>query len=81
MRPTDPNLILLARAVDRLGPLVDRMVFLGGCATALLLTDPAAPEVRPTQDVDAITEVASLADYYRLSEELREFLRALEIHP
>jgi hypothetical protein len=72
MRTTDPNLILLTRAVTHLGPLVDRMVFLGGCATALLLTDPAAPEVRPTQDVDVITEVGSLTDYYRLAEGLRE---------
>ena len=71
MRTTDPNLVLLALAVTHLGPLVDRMVFLGGCATALLLTDPAAPEVRPTQDVDVITEVASLADYYRLADDLR----------
>jgi len=71
MRTTDPNLVLLALAVSHLGPLVDRMVFLGGCATALFLTDPAAPEVRPTQDVDVITEVASLADYYRLAGDLR----------
>ncbi len=47
------------------------MVFLGGCATALLLTDPAAPEVRPTRDVDVITEVGSLAEYYQLAGELR----------
>jgi hypothetical protein len=70
LRP-DPNLEILARAVARLGPLADRMVFLGGCATALLLTDPAAPEVRPTQDVDVITEVGSLTEYYRLADELR----------
>lgn len=72
MRTTDPNLVLLAHAVTHLGPLVDRMVFLGGCATALLLTDPAAPEVRPTKDVDVITEVGSLTDYYRLAEGLRD---------
>jgi len=60
MRTTDPSLALLSRAVVQLGPLVDRLVFLGGCATALLLSDPAAPEVRPTKDVDAITEVGSL---------------------
>jgi hypothetical protein len=71
MRTADPNLAVLARAVACLGPLVDRMVFLGGCATALFLTDPAAPEVRPTQDVDVITEVGSLADYYRLADDLR----------
>jgi hypothetical protein len=72
MRTTDPNLVLLTHAVAQLGPLVDRVVFLGGCATALLLTDPAAPEVRPTQDVDVIAEVGSLTDYYRLAEGLRE---------
>ena len=71
MRTTDPNLVLLTHAVAQLGPLVDRVVFLGGCATALLLTDPAAPEVRPTQDVDVIAEVGSLTDYYRLAESLR----------
>jgi hypothetical protein len=71
MRSADPNLAILARAVTRLGPLADRMVFLGGCATGLLLTDPAAPEVRPTRDVDVITEVGSLAEYYRLGDALR----------
>jgi predicted nucleotidyltransferase len=70
-RRADPNLLLLARAVGLLGPLADRMVFLGGCATTLLLTDPGAPEVRPTRDVDVITEVGSLAEYYRLADELR----------
>ena len=54
MRRVDPNLTILARAVTRLGPLTDRMVFLGGCVTSLLLTDPAAPEVRPTLDVDVM---------------------------
>lgn len=70
-RRADPNLLLLARAVGLLGPLADRMAFLGGCATTLLLTDPGAPEVRPTRDVDVITEVGSLAEYYRLADELR----------
>jgi hypothetical protein len=70
MRTTDPSLALLSRAVVQLGPLVDRLVFLGGCATALLLSDPAAPEVRPTKDVDAITEVGSLIHYYQLVDDL-----------
>jgi hypothetical protein len=71
MRETHPNLELLVRAVARLGDLADRMVFLGGCATGLLLTDPAAPEPRPTGDVDVITEAASRLDYHRLAGELR----------
>lgn len=68
----NPNLTILSAAVEQLGPLVDDMVFLGGCATPLLITDPAAPDARITKDVDVITEVASRSDYYRLSERLRE---------
>ncbi|WP_197722158.1 hypothetical protein [Sulfuriflexus mobilis] len=58
-------------AVDQLGELADEMVFLGGCATGLLITDPAAPPIRVTRDVDAIVQVVSRADYYQLSEKLR----------
>ena len=71
-REGNPNLEILEMAVDHLGPLADGMVFLGGCATGLLLTDVAAPPIRATQDVDVITEVASLGDYHRLSGQLRK---------
>ena len=71
-REQNPNLQILEWAVEQLGALADDMVFLGGCATGLLLTDSAAPPIRTTQDVDVITEVASLGDYHRLSEQLRQ---------
>ena len=67
----NPNLELLALAVTHLGPLADEMVFVGGCAAGLLITDPAAPPVRVTRDVDAIVQVVSLQDYYQLSARLR----------
>ena len=67
----DPNLFILELAVSALGPLLDDMVFLGGCATGLLITDQAAPLIRATKDVDVITEVASLVEYHRLSGRLR----------
>jgi hypothetical protein len=57
----DPNLEILKLAVDQLGELVDEMVFLGGCATGLLVTDPAADPIRITDDVDAIVDVATRA--------------------
>ena len=41
-----------------LRPLLGELVFLGGCTTGLMISDPAAGGVRPTKDVDAITEVA-----------------------
>jgi hypothetical protein len=67
----DPNLPLLEAAVRLLHPLLDELVFVGGCATGLLITDPAAEGIRPTKDVDTITEVASYAEYATLSEKLR----------
>lgn len=47
-------------------------MFLGGCATALLISDSAAPPVRATRDVDAITEIGSIAEYHELGNRLRE---------
>ena len=70
-RIQNPNLELLMLTVDRLGALADEMVFLGGCATGLLITDAAAPPIRGTVDVDAIVQVVSHAEYYQLSEKLR----------
>lgn len=67
----DPNLTLLEAAVRLLQPLLDELVFAGGCATGLLITDSAAGGIRPTTDVDTITEVASYAEYVTLSERLR----------
>lgn len=73
---TDPNLTLLESAVRLLQPLLDELVFVGGCATGLFITDPAAGGIRPTKDVDTITEVSSYAEYATLSERLR----ALKLH-
>lgn len=68
----NPNLEILRLAVEQLDELSDEMVFVGGCATGLLITDQAAPVIRVTKDVDAIVQVTSKADYYRLSEKLRK---------
>jgi len=68
----NPNLLTLEIAAEKLGPLLDVVVFLGGCATGLLITDPAAPPMRATIDVDVIVEVASLSDYHRFSSKLRK---------
>lgn len=68
----NPNLENLLSVVSDLGDLVDEMVFLGGCATGLLITDPAAPSIRMTIDVDVIVQVVSQVEYYQLSAKLRE---------
>lgn len=65
------NTALLSHMAAALGDLRERMVFVGGCATALLITDSAAAPVRATKDVDAIVATASTAEYLRLGQELR----------
>jgi hypothetical protein len=68
----NPNLEILTLAVNLLGELADDMVFLGGCATGLLVSDPAAPPIRVTRDVDAIVQILSRAEYYKLSKKLKD---------
>jgi hypothetical protein len=67
----DPNRDRLTRAAELLRPLTDELVFVGGCATGLLITDPASGGVRATNDVDAIVEVSTYAKYDALSDRLR----------
>jgi hypothetical protein len=64
MRADDPNLPILIVVAQALGDLRDEVVFVGGCAAGLLLTDPAVDHIRATKDVDAIVEVAALKDFY-----------------
>ncbi len=62
---------MLAQAARLLLPLQEEFVFLGGLALALLVSDPAAPDVRPTEDVDVIVHIGSYARYSFLKEKLR----------
>jgi hypothetical protein len=67
----DPNIRLLKEAAKLLRPVLGELVFVGGCTTGLLISDEGAGDVRPTVDVDAITEITSYADYTVFSERLR----------
>lgn len=68
----NPNLALLVAIAQAMGSLCDQVVFVGGCATGLLVDDAGLMDVRPTEDVDAIVEVASLAGYHRLADQLMQ---------
>src|SRR3989304_1169164 len=68
---SDPNTELLVRMAEALGDLRERLVFVGGCATALLITDPAAAPVRATQDGDAVVALGSQVEERRLGEGLQ----------
>lgn len=67
----DPNRALFESVVRLLRPVLDELVFVGGCTTGLFITDPAAGSIRPTKDVDAIVDVTSYTEYTALAERLR----------
>jgi predicted nucleotidyltransferase len=68
----NPNLELLTSIANAMGPLRDKVVFVGGCAAGLLITRTLVVDVRATEDVDAIVEVATLAGYHKLARQLME---------
>lgn len=67
------QLAMLERIARQLGDLANDFVFLGGCSTALFITDPASPDVRSTIDVDCIVDVISLNAYYQIEKKLQEY--------
>lgn len=70
MKDPDPNRLMVERVAAQLGDLRQRVVFLGGAATGLLLTDPGAPSIRITKDVDVIVQIGSRKEYRDLEKEL-----------
>jgi hypothetical protein len=65
------NIELLEVAVSALGELVDEVVFVGGATVGLWITDPAAPPVRSTDDVDVVVEVATRTQFHEFELKLR----------
>jgi predicted nucleotidyltransferase len=68
----DANRELLLSAARLLRPMLEELVFVGGCATGLLMTDDAAAGIRATIDVDAIAEITSYPEYIAFSARLRK---------
>lgn len=65
------NIEMLEVAATALAVLPDEVVFLGGATIELWATDEAAPEFRPTEDVDVIVEIVTTAAYYEFESRLR----------
>ncbi len=61
-----PNLEKIELIADVLGDLRGQLVFVGGCAVDLLLTDTAAAPARVTFDVDLVARVDVLSAYHAL---------------
>jgi len=52
--------------------LLNNVVFVGGSVSGLYATNPAAPEVRYTEDIDCIINLAARTDFNDFENELRK---------
>jgi len=66
-----PALDGLREVSHALGPLLGRVVFIGGAIAPLLQTRPVSERVRPTNDVDGVAVTTSYADFDNLQTQLR----------
>ncbi len=65
------SIALLEVASAALDDLLPEVVFVGGATVELWITDPGAPPVRPTKDVDVVVEVASRGAFHDFETRLR----------
>lgn len=72
MSVREQHINLIEKVAGALGSLNDEVVYVGGAVVSLYVTDPAAPDVRPTDDVDIILEITSLGKLEALREELHK---------
>lgn len=74
MATVDDHITMIRAVAKAMGPeLCQDIAFVGGCTTALMLTDLyTRQQVRHTDDVDLIVHVLSYAHWEQLKERLRE---------
>ena len=74
MNTQERLMMMLEQTANALGSdLIAKTAFVGGCVVGLLLTDEyTKQQVRATDDVDLIVDVMNHAEYYELSEKLRQ---------
>lgn len=68
----DPNFEMLVSVADALGELRNELVFLGGCATTLLITRVRTDYIRPTMDVDVVAAAVTATEYHALERRLEQ---------
>jgi len=67
----NPNLAILELVAQALGPVCESVVFVGGCATGLLLTQERPDRIRMTEDVDIVAQALTVHDYHAIEKQVR----------
>ena len=65
------NIDFISAVAQKLKPILDQVVFVGGCTVGFMITDEAISEVRETIDVDVIVDITTRAEHYEMEKTLR----------
>lgn len=71
------NIAVVAEVAEALKDFKKDMVFVGGAVVSLYTDDPAADEIRPTQDIDMTLNIVNLSHWEKVQTQLGE----LGFHP
>jgi predicted nucleotidyltransferase len=71
------NIAIVAEIAEALKDMKNDMIFVGGAVISLYTDDPAADEIRPTQDVDLTLNVLNLGHWEKVQAQLAK----LGFHP
>lgn len=66
------NIAVVAEVAAALKDMKDDMIFVGGAIVNLYTDDPAADEIRPTQDIDMTLNIINLSHWKKVQERLGE---------
>lgn len=66
------NIAVVAEVAEALSEIKEAMVFVGGAVVSLYTDDPAADEIRPTQDIDMTLNIVNLHHWQDVQEKLGE---------
>lgn len=64
------NIAVVAMVAEALQEIKEEMVFVGGAVISLYTNDPAADEIRPTQDVDMTLNIINLSHWEKVQRQL-----------
>ena len=75
------NMIMLQTVANGLSELTEELVFVGAAVAELYSDDPAASDIRPTQDVDCVIELSSRIEHNKIEVKLRSKKFTNDISP
>lgn len=60
------NIAVVAEVAEALKEIKENVVFVGGAVVSLYTDDPAADEIRPTQDIDITLNIINLSHWQKV---------------